>query len=411
VPNRLMQSIGLGFPLGGRRSVAGPVEARTVESVPWNYGGAIGGPAVSQDRALSLAPVFAATRIIAGTVSTLPLKAYRRLGDERQPMNSLPQLFDQLATAGQLVPWLHRCATSLVIRGNAFGLTTARDGFGFPTRIDWMNPSDVRVDDSVPSIRPRWFWRNREVPAEDVVHIPWFTVPGQTLGLSPIGAFASTINTGLYAQAYGSDWFEGGGFPPGSFQNTEQPVINQRDAEEIKARLVSAIRSRQPIVYGKDWQYNPITVPPNEAQFIETMRLSATQIANIYGLPPEDIGGQRGNSLTYTTVELNQLERVLAVREWLVVLEHAFAALLPDRQYVRFTADAIVRADARSRWAVYATALDKGVMNRDEVRALEDLPPLPNGEGQAYAVAQQTQQSSAVDSPPEPPQRIRSVPA
>lgn len=408
--NRAMRVIGLGFDPVRSREVA-PVETRTVDTVPWNVGGSLGGPAVTQDRALALAPVFAAARIIAGTASTLPLKAYRRLGDERQPMTSLPQLFDQLATAGQLRPWVHRCVTSLVLRGNAYGLITARDGFQFPTRIEWMNPSDVRCDDTLSTIRPRWFWRNREIPAEDVVHIPWFTVPGKTEGLSPLGAFATTINTGLYAQAYGSDWFENGGIPPGTFQNVEQPVVDQVAADTIKARLVSAIRTRQPIVYGKDWKYTPITVPPNEAQFVETMRLSATQIANIYGLPPEDIGGQRGNSLTYTTVELNQLERVLAVREWLVVLEHAFAALLPDRQYVRFNADAIVRADVKTRWQVYGVALDKGVMNRDEVRALEDLPPLPDGQGQAYAVAA-TQQPSAVEPPAEPPQRgIRRVPA
>jgi HK97 family phage portal protein len=344
--SRLARAIGLGIDLGPPRAAA--AEVRTVDTVPWNAGGSLPATAVTQERALALAPVFAATRIIAGTVSTLPLKSYRRLGDDRQPMGSLPQLFDQLATAGQLVPWLHRCVTSLVIRGNAYGLITARDGFQFPTRIEWLNPSDVRVDDTASTVRPTWYWRQRPVPSEDIVHIPWFTVPGQVEGLSPLAAFASTINTGLYAQAYGSDWFEAGGIPPGTFQNVEQPVVDQVAADTIKARLVSAIRTRQPIVYGKDWKYTPITVPPNEAQFVETMQLSATQIANIYGLPPEDIGGQRGNSLTYTTVELNQLERVLAVREWLVVLEHAFGALLPDRQYVRFNVDAIVRADVKS---------------------------------------------------------------
>jgi len=381
----LARAVGLGFdPFRG----AAAVEQRVVDTVPWNVGGTLASTPVTQDTALSLAPVFAASRIIAGTVSTLPLKGYRKLGEDRQPLKVLPALFEQLQATGQLVPWLHRLCVSLVIRGNAYGLVTARDALQMPTRIDWLNPSDVQEDTRRSSpATTAWLWRGREVPLGDLVHIPWFTVPGQAVALSPIGAFATTINTGLYAQEYGSDWFEGGGFPPGSFQNTEQPVVDTRQAEEIKARLVAAIRSRQPIVFGKDWKYSPITVPPNEAQFIETMQLSATQIANIYGLPPEKLGGQRGNSLTYTTVELNQLELVLSIREWVVVLEHAFAALLPPEQYVRFSVDAIVRADLKSRWEVYSVALDKGVFNRDEVRAFEDLPPLPNGEGQAYTIA------------------------
>lgn len=392
-----------------------PVQMRAIDDVPWDQGGSLGGTAVTQDRALALAPVFAATRIIAGTVSTLPLKGYRRLGDERAPMSSLPQLFAQLTTDGQLVPWLHRCVTSLVLRGNAYGLITARDGMQFPTRIDWLSPSDVYVDDSRSLIRPTWYWRGREVPAEDIVHIPWFPIPGKVEGLSPIAAFAMTINTGLYAQAYGTDWFEGGGFPPGTFKNTGQKVVPQAEADVIKGRLVNAIQSRRPVVFGSDWEYTPITVPPNEAQFVETMKLSATQIANIYGLPPEDLGGARGNSLTYTTVELNQLERVLAIRPWLVAIEHVFASLLPDRQYVRFNADAIIRADIRTRWEVHRIAVELGARNLDEVRRAEDEPPLPDGKGQEYMTpalkAARTPAPMPAERAPVPSERMWSVPA
>jgi len=74
-------------------------------------------------------------------------------------MGALPQLFNQLATDGVLVPWLHRCVTSLGLRGNAFGLVVSRDGFGFPTAIEWLDPTDVMVDE-----RPGqtgWLWRGR----------------------------------------------------------------------------------------------------------------------------------------------------------------------------------------------------------------------------------------------------------
>lgn len=360
-------------------------EQRVIGDLPWSAGGGgpVGGSRVTQDRALSLAPVFAAARFLAGTISTLPLKPYRRVADQRVPMSSLPQLFAQLDTDGELVQWVHRAVVSLVIRGNAIGLVTARDGFGFPVRVDWLNPADVDVDDGS-LIRPVWYWNGREVPRENIVHIPWFSMPGRVLGLSPIAAFAMTMNTGLYAQAYGNDWFEGGGFPPGTFRNTELPIVDQIKADAIKMRLVEAVRSRRPVVFGKDWEYKPITVPPNEAQFVETMRLSATQVANIYGLVPEDIGGTRGEPLRYATAELNALDRVNALRPWLVLLEHKFGSLLPERQYVKFNADAIVRTDIKTRWEVHQIAVAMGARSIDEVRAFEELPPLPDGQGKDY---------------------------
>jgi len=362
-----------------------PTEVRTVDTVPWNAGGyGLGAStALSQDRALTLAPVFAAVRILAGTVSTLPLKPYRRVGEDRIPMQSLPQLFGQLSDAGELVPWLHRCVASLALRGNAYGLITARDGFGFPTRIDWLNPSDVDVDDYRSTIRPVWYWKGREVPQEDIVHIPWFPVAGRVQGLSPIAAFAMTIGVGINNREYGSTWFANGGFPPGTFKNTQRELTSEQ-SDAIKARLRGAILTRSPLVYGSDWDYNAISVPPNEAQFVEAARMNANDIAAIYGLPPEDIGGSRGGSLTYSTVELNQLDRTLALRPWLVALEHKFGALLPERQYVRFNADAIVRTDLKTRWEVNQIRVQMGVANKDEIRAQEDLPPLPNGQGQAY---------------------------
>lgn len=366
-----------------------PEESRTLTGennggyllADFGHGGEI--VTVSQQRALSLSSVFAANRVIAGTVSTLPLKSYRDLGDTRQPMGTLPQLFEQLRVSGQLRPWLHRFFTSLALRGNAFGLIISRDGFGFPTVIDWLDPGLVSVDDR-PGVRAGWLYNGRELAREDVVHVPWFTLPGQVLGLSPIGAFATTMGVGLNAQTYASEWFQNGGFPPGTLQNTEKQLISVEEAQVIKARTVQAIKTRQPLVYGRDWKYDPISVPPGEAQFLETIKATATQVAHIYGLPPEEIGGDTGSSMTYATVELNQIKLAGALRQWMVTFEEAFSALLPEREYVRFNADALVRTDLRTRWDVNKIRLDVGAANVDEIRAQEDQPPLPDGQGKQY---------------------------
>ncbi len=222
------------------------------------------------------------------------------------------------------------------------------------------------------------------VPREDIVHIPWFVVPGETKGLSPISAFAVTMNVGLHAQTYSNDWFEAGGVPPGTFQNTAQ-TVTQADATTAKTRLVSAIRSREPIVYGKDWTYTPISVSPKDAQMVESGNWTANMIAGIYGVRPEKIGGVAGSSLTYATVEQNQLEYVTGtLRFWAELLEGHFFGLLPQKQYVRFNLDALVRADIKTRWEVHEIRRRIGAASVDEIRELEDQTPLPNGEGQDY---------------------------
>jgi HK97 family phage portal protein len=377
-----------GSPAGGWRGWAGrlragfrstgeaPIETRALTAFPWNVGNPLGYQQADQDRALSLIPVYAAVRLLSDTVATLPVKTYRRDGDNRVPMPGLPQLFRQLDDDGTLTDWLHRCMTSLALRGNAYGLVTARDGMEFPTSIYWLDPSLVGCDETNP-MRPAWYWNGRRVPAEDFVHIPWFTIAGKVQGLSPIEAYARTVNIGLQAQDYGLGWFDSGGIPPGTFKNT-QKTVSQEEARIISERLVAAIRSRRPITYGADWDYNAITIPPEQAQFIQTMRLTATQIASIYGIPPEMIGGESGGPLTYNTLEQNtQFLATMTLRPWLVKLERKFSSILPARQYVKLNADAIVRADLTARYQSYLVAHQIGLLTNDEMRAMEDRPPLP----------------------------------
>jgi HK97 family phage portal protein len=367
-----------------RRDRSGGEEQRTVTGLPWNVGDPLGATPVSFDRAASFGAVFGAWRYLGDQIATLPLHAYRDLGDRRQRMNSLPALFQQPAAQGTLVDWLFRPVISMASRGNAVGLVTQRDGFGFPTGVEWTNPDDWYVDDQPPQAsigQPVWWYQGRHIPTENVVHIPWFPVPGKIWGLSPMAAYAQVVQAALGAQDFSRDWYAAGGVPPGTFKN-EALTITDEQAEEISGRLVKSIRRRRPLVHGKDWSYTPLEIAPYEAKFIESQQLGATQIAGIYGVPPEKIGGQAGGPLTYNTVELNQIAtQTDAVRPWCTKLEAKFYQLLPERQYVKFAMDAVVRTDLLTRYRVYEIARKIGLRNIDELRELEDLEPLPAGQG------------------------------
>jgi HK97 family phage portal protein len=346
--------------------------------------------ALNEDGALRLGPVLAAGRLLAATISGMPLCVYRQMGDSKQELTP-PSLFVQPSAQGTLHDWVFRAVTSLAYRGNAVGVVTSRDYLEYPTEIEWLDPAFVLCEDRLASMgepgsftNPKFSYLGERLPNEDVVHIPWFQLPGRVWGLSPIGAYAVTVSTGLSAQKFSDDWFRSGGVPPGQFRNTAQ-TVDQQQANAIKRRLVQSIQSHEPIVYGKDWEYTPTAVSPNEAQFVQTMRLTASQIAAIYGIPPEMIGGETGGSMSYSSPEQRQIELVqFSLLPWLALLESHLSTLLPRGQYVKFNPDVLIRADLLTRFEVHEKKRLIGWDNIDGLRAMEDEPPLPNGAGQDY---------------------------
>lgn len=373
------------------------VEQRTVGALPWmNWG--VGGDGMygAGDSALSmqvphpeyalrLGAVYAATSLLADLVAALPLHSFREVGGTMVPMGSMPALFQTPSVQGTMFDWLHRLMTSLALWGNAYGLITSRDGYGYPTGVEWLNPLNVSVEEAQlhgpgSFVMPIFRWYGAIVPKEQLIHIPWYTLPHRVKGLSPIGAYSTVIRTGLGAQRYSADWFDDGGVPPGTFKNVNK-TVNRDESEEVKSRLVSAIRSHQPIVYGSDWEYNPIAIPPNEAKFIETVKLTATMIAAIYRIPPEMIGGETGRSMTYQNVEQQMTNLVmLTLLPWVTKIEAAFYKLLPEKQYVKFNVDAMIRADIATRHTVYKTDREIGLKSINEIRDLEELPRIPGGD-------------------------------
>lgn len=329
--------------------------------------------------ALSLVPVFAATRLIADSVASLPVETYRRSGDLKIRVKD-PKLVADPTNYGTTYDWIHRLITSLVLRGNAYGLVLARDSAGTPTLIEWLHPDEVTLDIDDTAYVSKWYWRKGEINPADFIHIPGFTLPGRVLGLSPITQYKNTVEIGLRAQDFGRDWFRNGSTPAAVLETQEE--VTQDQAKELKRRFKQAAKGREPVALGLGVSYKQISVPAEESQFLATIRASKTDIANIYGIPPELIGGETGQSMTYHTTEQQQIQLFLyALRPFLQKIEAALSRILPGNMYIKFNADAVLRADTKTRYEAHHLALSDGWLSRDEVRAMEDLPPLPKGAG------------------------------
>lgn len=326
---------------------------------------------VTEETAPRLAPVFAAHRHIVDYVSTLPMDAFRKEPGRRAEI-SLPRVFANLDEPGGpgLVSWLGQAAYGLA-GGNAVGWVVEFDGYGYPTIVRWLHWSQWHFDEGA----KQWYVSGQPVPSYRIAHIPWIVPPGKTLGLSPIEHYASVARAGMSAQDYGD---VSANFPPAVFRNT-QKVVSPEQSSEIRKRLSTSMRRREPLVTGNDWEFSAITIPPNQLQFVETQKLTANQIAAIYGIDPTEIGGTAANSLTYSTEELRQINRAANMRPYLTRLEAGFRRWLPAKQYVRLNVDATFRVDLKTRTEVVGAQLKDGRMSVDEARELEDRGPVPGG--------------------------------
>ncbi|WP_405769296.1 phage portal protein [Actinacidiphila glaucinigra] len=334
-----------------------------------------------QERALRLAPVYAATRLLADSVASLPLRSYRQTPSGRTPALA-PSLFRRPAAVGTRYDWMHRCMTSLTLRGNAYGLVVAWGPDGWPSQIEWLHPDDVSIEDNLAAY-PVWYYKGRRIEDGQMFHIPAYTLPGQILGLSPIAYFAMTTDTGLLAERFGHDWFQNGSTPSAVLETDGE--VSRENALILKQRFKEAAAGRDVVALGLGTKYRAISVPANESQFLETIKATANTIAAIYGVPPEKVGGTTGNPLTYTTVEQNSIDLLTwTLRPWLARLEEALSMLRPPTEECAFDADAMLRTDTLTRYRTYQIARAIGLNNIDELRAKEDEAPLPNGQGQDW---------------------------
>ncbi len=337
------------------------------------------GQHVTADRAMRLSAVWACVRLLADTISTFPLDVYRRAPSGTAEQIATPPLFASPAAGVALHEWLYQVVVSLLLRGNAYGIVTARSGAAMrPSQIEIVNPDLVTVTVE-PDGMVTYRFRGVVIDRADIWHVRAFAFPGSPTGLSPVAYAAASIGVGLAATRYAGQFFEEGAHPTGIL--TSQDILSADTALMAKERFKATTRGkREPLVLGNGFTYAPLQVSPEDAQLLDVQRFTVAEVARIFGVPPEMIGGEAGNSLTYANVEGRALDFLrYSVNPWIVRLETALGQLLPRTHYVKLNPGALLRSTTAERYEAHRVALDAGFLTVDEVRALEDLPPLPTG--------------------------------
>ncbi|WP_159702459.1 phage portal protein [Arthrobacter sp. 18067] len=329
---------------------------------------------------LRTVPVYAASSLIADSLAATPVSAFIRA---RSGSTISPPEQPGLVTnpnpnpLGTRVDWIHQLSTSLDLRGNAFGNIVDWDRYG-ASKVEWMHPDQVYVDESGPL--PDYYLNGKKLDRSGVVHIAGYVLPGSVVGLSPIELFRSQIEMAQSAQQFGTNVFRRSGVPSGHLKNTAQK-LSALESSVVKSRFKSSVANGDVFVSGNDWDYAKLGLTMADVQFLESIKATANQIAAIYKVPPEEIGGDSGNSLKYTTEELNQLKFIRrALQPKAVRIEAHLNRLLLGDTYVKFNLNANARGDLKARMDAYAIGLRSGVYTLEQVRGFEDFEMLTQTE-------------------------------
>lgn len=337
---------------------------------------------------LKLSAVIACVQLRANTIAQLPVNAYRAGADGMAEV--VPSALIDAPSKLPRSHWLRQMSISRDLWGNAFGAVVARDAAGWPQRVEWLDPALVSVSESATMARPTISYNGQSFRVEDLVIVPGFPVPGSQFGISPLRR-SGLIELSIRAQEFGRDWFRNGAVPSTIIRSDQ--MLDAASAEAIRERVTQSWRRRRPAVLGGGLSVEHVKVNADESQFLATMRHAQVDICQIFGVPPEKIGiASSGQSVTYANRE-QQVQQFLvdSINADLVLIQEVLTAQMPRPRFVRFNTAALLRSDLPTRYAAYQTALGSGFMTIDEVRELEDRPPMvgtADGENDARSIAE-----------------------
>lgn len=365
-------------------------QERAVNSVPWTqkfdngtdlFSGSRtwAGKDVDYTSASQLLAVYGAVRFITLHVSTMPIDVYVEAPDEsRRPAPVPPWLAgpDRSTLLGQMLwSYLMSGDTVAVLAKSPQGVTAVVPVHPDAYEIGYDAAGNVGM-----TLNGRPF-------TGEILHIPDVVMPGQVRGINPIEAARQSIGMGLAAMEFGAKFFGQGTVMSGVLQ-FPGPRPENDELKTIRDNWVrvhgGSANSHMPAVLFGGAEWKPISITPEQAQFLETRRFTAAEIASqLFLLPPSVLGikAEAGSDMTYQNVGTQWDDVLRRLMPIISKFEQHLSALLPAGVELRFNMDAYLRPETKTRYEAHEIALRAGFLKVDEVRKIEDLPPLAETSG------------------------------
>lgn len=339
------------------------------------------GTLINEDTALQINAVFSAISLISNTVSTLPVDVYiRRDGDQRafRPAPAWVQRPD--IDFVDKSPFYSALVTSLLLDGNAF-IRVFTNRQGEVINLSVLNPMSVTVErTSLGNVRYLVTGENRPLTQDDIIQIIDIVQPGNVRGVSRIAALKENFGLAMAIEEYAARFFGQGANPAGVLEVegnlTAEQAKQLADGFDARHRN-SGRRAHRTGVLSGGAKYKQTSVNPEQAQALEARRMSVEDVARAFSIPSNFLNLPGTN--TYSSVEQNSLMFVkYCVRPIVEKIEGALSRLMNrypggETAYIKFSLDALLRADFAVRNSAYSVGLQAGFYTVNDIRRFENL--------------------------------------
>lgn len=376
--------------------------------VDWFAGGRAetnAGAVVTVSSSMQMVAVYSCIDILARTVGSLPLYLYRRLdggGKElarkhplfslmrRQPNPEMTSMRYRTTLQGHLASW-GNCYSYIDWAGNGYpkAIWPIR-----PDRVDVQRVDGKLVYNYYPGSDDKKVTAGVNIPRENMLHIPGFGFDG-VVGYSPLTLAREAIGLGLATEEFGARFF-GDGTHPGMIVEHPGGALSAQAHANLKKALTETYsglgKSHRLMLLEEGMTAKPITINPQDSQFLETRKFQITEICRLYHVPPHMLADVEKSTSWGSGIEEQNIGFIThTMRPWFVLWEEELGRVLlldreKDEYFFEFDMMALLRGDAVKRWTAYIMGKRNGILNADEIRGWENLNPIPGGLGQEYIV-------------------------
>ncbi|MEN4408645.1 phage portal protein, partial [Enterobacter hormaechei subsp. xiangfangensis] len=366
-----------------------PISLTTGEFWREWYGTSSSGKVVTADKAIKLSAVWACVRLLSESISTLPLKIYVRQPDGSRKAATDHPAYSVLCRRpnSEMTPsrFMLMVVASICLRGNAF--IEKKFIANRLVSLVPLLPQNMVVKRLTTGALEYKYTENgneRIIPVKNMMHIRGFGLDG-VCGMMPTMAGVDVFGAAMSVDEAAAKIFENGLQSTGFLSSENALTKEQRD--RLRQNLQSFIGSKNAgklMVLENKLTYQNVTMNPEAAQLLESRSFSIEEICRWFRVPPYMVGHTTKQSSWASSLEgMNLLFLTHTLRPLLVNIEQEIGRCLldsDDEVFAEFSVEGLLRADSAGRAAYYTSALQNGWMSRNDVRRLENMPPIEGGD-------------------------------
>ena len=342
--------------------------------------------AVSENTALSLSAVYACIAVLGRSMGQLPLHVMRKVDGEVKRATDHPAyylLHDEPNQWQTSYDWRETSMFHLGGWGNSYSYIK-RSRKGEIQGLEFLKPNESNL---IKASSGRYIYQvNNDdlgqigINPFDMLHFKAIGSDSK-IGKSPIMQCRESFALGLAAQNYGNKFFEGGGRPTSLV--SAKTALNKESWGLLKEAWKTAKNALKrddntTLLLPAELEYKSLTIPPEDAQFLETRKFNRSEIAGIFNVPAHMINDLEKATFSNISEQAIQFVRHTMI-PWVVKYEQEinrklFTKIERDAgYYVKFNLNGLLRGTPEERAGFYTKGIRDGWLSRNEVRDLEEM--------------------------------------